>query len=190
QELNPFAGQFSRLYRHAGNIASRPRQRVNHAAANGIDCNGEHDRDCRGRVLRSRNCASDRHNHIHLETRKLRGDLAKALCPSLRPAIFDGNCATLNPTKFTQPLDKGGSPMGPCRLSACAQKSDCRQLRWLSVSSNRPCQRASEKYSEFASPHGGPDTQERTSYRLSHGCPLWVISRHLRCKTACPLYPR
>ena len=45
-----------------------------------------------------------------------------------------------------------------------------------------------------------PEAQNRASYplKLAHrkgsaGCsrrPLWVKSRHVRCKTACPLYPR
>ena len=30
----------------------------------------------------------------------------------------------------------------------------------------------------------------RSNYALSVACPLWVKSRQMQCKTACPLYPQ
>jgi len=41
-----------------------------------------------------------------------------------------------------------------------------------------------------------PGGQDRPSYRLKPTywkgaqCPLWVKSRHVQCKRACPLYPQ
>jgi len=30
----------------------------------------------------------------------------------------------------------------------------------------------------------------RSNYALSVACPLWVKSRQMQCKTACPFYPQ
>jgi hypothetical protein len=50
------------------------------------------------------------HNDVHLRTDKLSSNLGDALGTPLRPAIFDCDSATLDPTERTQPLHKGSSP--------------------------------------------------------------------------------
>src|SRR5262245_43860394 len=55
--------------------------------------------------------------------------------------------------------------MGPCRLCARAQKSDCRQLRWLGVRRDRPRgSRAAEKCDELAPSHCLPRGSDKGSY--------------------------
>jgi hypothetical protein len=56
--------------------------------------------------------------------------------------------------------------------------------------------RTTDKCDELASPHSRPRASGQAivldyAAALEEGrCPLWVISGHMQCKEACPLYPR
>src|SRR6266496_2736605 len=89
---------------------------------------------------------SDCVNEIDLEPDELGRYLGKAIGASLRPAIVDGNGATLNPTEFVQATHKCVGPGALTYLRAGAQKSDGRQLRLLRACRERPrSRRAAER---------------------------------------------
>jgi hypothetical protein len=54
-------------------------------------------------------CRGD--NDIDLEPDELGRDLSGPLAASLRPAMLDGDGATVNPAEFLQPLNKSGNPL-------------------------------------------------------------------------------
>src|SRR5262249_7441375 len=77
-----------------------------------------------------------------------------AFAASLRPAILDRDGATLNPTKFPQPLHECISQFPLGRSRGRAQEPDGRQLsRLLRARRERPCSRAAEQRYERAAPH-------------------------------------
>jgi hypothetical protein len=64
---------------------------------------------------------------------ELGGDLGHALGAALRPAILDGDGATLDPTEFVHPIQEGGDPLA---LDASCSRAEhpyrwqpCRLLR-------------------------------------------------------------
>src|SRR5262249_48151559 len=72
----------------------------------------------------------------------LGGDLGHALGAALRPAILDGDGATLDPTEFVHPIQEGGDPLA---LDASCSRAEhpyrwqpCRLLR---SRHERPCDR-------------------------------------------------
>ena len=86
-------------------------------------------------------CGSRRDNDIDLEPDELGRDLGVALVASLRPAILDRDVATLDPTKFAQPLHKSGNPLALNRRVG-GQESDGRQFaRLLRARRERPRRR-------------------------------------------------
>src|SRR5262249_32296516 len=93
--------------------------------------------------------------------------------------------------------------------SICPQKSNSRQLpRLLSACHHRPRRRTAEPCDEFPSPHARLPSPEGSIVAAQLGvmegglprsklaecpsgpCPKWVISRHCRRLTKCPLYHR
>src|SRR5690242_10966928 len=52
------------------------------------------------------------------------------------------------------------------------------------------CCRGTHERDEFAPPHSHSCSSAEDYSSSSRPCPLWVISRHLQRKIACPLYPR
>ena len=125
QELESLPGSIGPLTRYAGNVAARPRQGRDEAAADRIARRREHDRDHRRGLL----CCEDRRgvmreNNIDLQTDELSRDLGVALRTSFRPAVLDRDIATLKPTKFSEPLHEGGDPLGCDRRRRRAHKSD------------------------------------------------------------------
>ena len=93
-----------------------------------------------------------RDNDIDLQPHQLGRDFGVALGASLRPTNLDGDSATLDPTKFAQPLQQSGDPMPVDRRRAPAQEPDGWQfLRLLRARRERPsCYRPAEQADELA----------------------------------------
>src|SRR6516162_5096834 len=91
-------------------------------------------------------------NDIHFLSDELGNDLGGALAATLRPAILDGDVATLDPAEFSQSLHKSGSPSNLHRRRDCAQEPDGRQFSWLlRARRERPRHsRAAEQRNELA----------------------------------------
>ena len=66
-------------------------------------------------------------NDIDFEPDELGRDFGGPLGATLRPAIFDRDGATFDPTEFAQPLHKSGDPLGLGGRRARAKESDRRQ---------------------------------------------------------------
>ena len=77
------------------------------------------------------NSASCRDDDIDVEPHELPCDFGKALVASLRPAIFDCNSVTIDPSEFAQPLHKNGDPFAPGRGRGCTQEPDGPKLALL-----------------------------------------------------------
>ena len=134
-------------------------------------------------------CIRDRHRQLIIST----------LCPP----IFDRHVPVLDVTGFAQASTKRAEIVTRQFKRRKVKKPNHRRRRLLRVRSERPsgC-RASSTFYEVATSHWCPVAariQARTSYRLKSAkwkgaqrsqCPLWVKSRHVQCKTPCPLYPR
>ena len=72
-----------------------------------------------------------RENDIDLEPDQFGGDLGEALAASLCPANLDRDIATVDPTKFAQPLNESGKQLAAPRRRARAQEPNGRQLAHL-----------------------------------------------------------
>src|SRR6516164_339973 len=95
-----------------------------------------------------------RENDIDFQSNELGCELGEAFAASLRPAIFDRDGATFDPTEFAQSLHKGSGPLALRRCSPRAEQSDGRGLRLLRTRRDRPrgC-RPAEQRDELAPFH-------------------------------------
>src|SRR5262245_18859502 len=114
-------------------------------------------------------------------------------------AIFNDNVLPLAKTIHFHLCTKGlviADQCGGCAIAA--EKCYPRGLVSLLCTSNyRPHQCRADKADKFPPPHARSNLGTRHSNgsirhseRASQGCPLWVKSRHMQRKTACPLYSR
>jgi hypothetical protein len=105
-------------------------------------------------------CGSIRDDEIDLQADQLDCHLGEARTASLRPAIFHGDRATLDPAEFAQPLDKGGGQLAPGGRGLRAKEPDDRHLpRLLCPRRERPCSRATEQRDKLAALHCFPCMQ-------------------------------
>ena len=123
--------------------------------ANRVGRHREHDRDDRCRPFGVEHRPSHRDNDIDLEPDELGGDFGEAFAASLRPAILDRDGATFHPTKFVQPLHKGGNRLADHRGRGPAKEPDSSQLwQLLRPGRQRPSNcRAAEQCDELAALH-------------------------------------
>src|SRR5262249_9088964 len=137
QQLKLLGAEISQLVRQASDIASRSRKAGDEAGADRVSCH-EDDRNNRRRLL----CRQDRWRSrsdyaIDFEATELGGNPGEPLAASFRPAILDRDAATLDPPKFSQPLDKsiGPSPLQRSRSRAGMRTTSAwpRRLRPLSL---------------------------------------------------------
>ena len=73
---------------------------------------------------------------------------AKSVRCALRPAMFDRDSGTLDPTEFAQPLLKSGGPFDLVRRRGHVKETDGRQPRF-GLHSERPCKRRSAERDEL-----------------------------------------
>jgi hypothetical protein len=94
-------------------------------------------------------------NDIDLEPDQFGGDLGEALAASLCPANLDRDIATVDPTKFAQPLNESGKQLAAARRRGRAQEPNGRQLaHLLRARHERPRgSRAAEQRDELAPLH-------------------------------------
>src|SRR5262249_5492748 len=159
QKCEAVGADIDGLPRQPGNISARSRQPGDDAGADWIARRREYDRDNRRRLLGCEDwwgimCEND----IDLKADEFGGDLVVALDASLGPAIFDREIATVDPTKFPQPLNESGKQLAATRRRGRAQEPNGRQFsRLLRARRKRPsCRRAAEQRDELAPPHGSP----------------------------------
>src|SRR5262249_26646455 len=134
-------------------IAARPREAVDELDAERVTYDREYDRDDRCRLLGRQRCQTSgaSKDEIDVQPNELGGDLGHALGAALRPAILDGDGATLDPTEFVHPIQESGDPLA---LDASCTRAEhpyrwqpCRLLR---ARRNGPSCRAAEQRDELA----------------------------------------
>src|SRR5262249_3184088 len=125
----------------------------------------EDNRDYRCRLLRRNDIrGSRRDNHIDLKPDKVGGDLGEALATSLPPCVLDRNGAALDPSKFAQPFQEGGKPLGLDHRRALPQEADGRQFgRLLRARRKWPRRGASEQRDELAPSYHSITSSARAS---------------------------
>ena len=140
QEFEPLAGRISCQGRQASDVPTRSREARDEAGADRVLRQHEHDRDNRRRLLcRDGSCGPPRNDDIDLEPDELGRNLAKPLAASLRPAIFNRDATSFDPTEFAQSLHKSGGQWALGRRCSRAQEPDARQLpRLLRARGERP----------------------------------------------------
>jgi hypothetical protein len=102
-------------------------------------------------------------NDVDLPPQELGRDLGRAFAASCRPAIFDDDGATLNPTERVQPLHKSGDPFVRRRSRDRTQEPDHRHRRLLRARLERPRGRTTKHRDELAP----SQVEHRTSFRLA-----------------------
>jgi hypothetical protein len=121
------------LERKAGDIAAGSRQTHDHTAADRVRRDRKNNRDDGCRLLSRNDSGSQRDNEFDFKADQLGGELGETLAVSLRLAILDRHCLTLDPAEFVQSLDKNGGPSLLSSRRIRAQKADgrlfCRLLR-------------------------------------------------------------
>jgi hypothetical protein len=154
QEFEPLTSTFGGLHRQTRDVAARTRKACDEAAADRIARDYD-DRDGSCRLLQCGDGGSIRENDMDLLLHEFGRNFGNALRRSLRPPIFDGDRATLNPAEFTQSLGKS-SP--PSRIEGCRvhHVRDGRPLaRLLRSRRQRPCRYCgTSERDELAPPHG------------------------------------
>src|SRR5215470_11127516 len=110
QEFEALSGQIRALRREAGDIAAWSRKAINKPAANGVDGQGEDDRNSRCRLPCSRDSVAPGHNDIDVGINKLCRNLGEAFGASLCPAAFDDDVLAFDPAQFAQSLYEGIGP--------------------------------------------------------------------------------
>src|SRR5262249_45769612 len=154
QQLESLGSGLGRLQRQSGDVAARPRQAGDEAAADWIIGGGENDRDDRCRLLQRIGGPARADDHIDLEADELGSDLSVTLVAPLSPSILDRDRASLAPAEFAQPLHERGGPAAPGRRRTRAEKADGRQLcRLLRSRRERPGRRAAKQRDELAPLH-------------------------------------
>src|SRR5215472_386248 len=152
QQFEALSGQIRALRREAGDIAAWSRKAINKPAANGVDGQGEDDRNSRCRLPCSRDSVAPGHNDIDVGINKLCRNLGEAFGASLCPAIDYFNCVPVYPTMFAQPFFKGGNRLYPQLLGHSSKKPDYRPLL-LRPKWERPHSRTAKHRDELATSH-------------------------------------
>jgi hypothetical protein len=106
QDLEALAGEIGALKRHSGDVAAWMREVGHETAANRIVGHRKDNRNDPRCPLQHRNARSIRNNDIDFLLHELGRNLCNAFGTSLRPAILDGNAATLDPAQLTKPLSE------------------------------------------------------------------------------------
>src|SRR5262245_34281737 len=77
-------------------------------------------------------------------------------------------------------------------IGACAEAGDCNTNVAQRHAASEMMRMMASRSAKIFKPDGlRPLTKEFPLFmHRQQQCPLWVKSRHLRCKRACPLYPR
>src|SRR5215475_10966132 len=136
-------------------MTAGPREAGDEAVRNRVACNGEHDRNDRGRLFGGEHCRrSLRDYDMDLEPHEFSHDLSEALVAPSRPAILDRDIAAFGPAAFAEPLHECGNPLALALRRALTHESDERWLWLLRSRRNRPHRhRAAEQGDELAAPH-------------------------------------
>ena len=140
QKFDAFASNIGGLARQPGDVTARSSQTSDHAGANRIGRRRKHDRDNRRGLL----CGKDRwsvmrENDIDFQPNELGGELGGTFAASLRPAIFDRDGASFNPSEFAQSLHKSSGQLALPSWRSRPQESDDRHLaRLLRARRERP----------------------------------------------------
>ena len=92
------------LDRQSSDVAARPRQTCDQAAADRVDRQCKDDGDDRCRLLYCGDGGFRRDDDVDLQPDELGRDLGVALGAALRPAILDRDGAALDPAEFAQSL--------------------------------------------------------------------------------------
>src|SRR6516162_8140497 len=153
QEFKSLSGKIGRLDRQASDVAARPRQTCDQAAADRVVRYCKDDGDNRCRLLYHGDGNSRRDNDVDLQADELGRDLGVAFGTSLGPAILDCDSAIVDPTEFTQSLRKGSSVRTPGRSVRAHESDDRHFARLLRARRERPCRRTSEQCDERAPVH-------------------------------------
>src|SRR3954451_8589905 len=155
QQFKAFACNVDRLDRETRDVSGRTSEACNHAVADRICRQSEHDGNCRSHMLGNDGAAAHRHDNVYLQPNEFGRDVGVAFAPPFRPAILDRDGSAVDPTEFLQALQKSGGPSGPAGGRARPQKSNGGQLRcWLSSNDKGPCSdRAADQPDERAPPH-------------------------------------
>ncbi len=146
EQLYPFAGHRRLEIDETGDVAARPRQALDKAAANRIGNDRENNGDG-ARLLqprRSGGCVM-RENEIGLQRSEFLRESLRQLWVERGPAIVEPDVAALRPPKFLESLlefgDEGLS--FPVALSICHQHADPpHALSLLRARRERPCNRS------------------------------------------------
>jgi hypothetical protein len=146
------------LDRQAGDVAARPRQAGDEAAADRIDRDREDDGDCRGRLLGGGDAGARGHHDVDLAAHELGRDLGEALVAAVGPAIVDRDRAALDPAELAKARREGGHPIAPAGGGSGAEDPDGRQLRRLlrgrgARVQQRRHRHAADKGDEFPASH-------------------------------------
>src|SRR5262249_57955587 len=91
--------KIGRLDRQAGDVSARPRQARDHPAADWVQRQSEDNWDYGCRLLCREDRASRCDNDVDLKLHKLGRDLGVTLSAAFRPAKYDCNITTLDPTE-------------------------------------------------------------------------------------------
>src|SRR5262245_42609678 len=197
QHLQPLWRYFHVHIGHACDVATWPIKTGNESEPDRVGSRFKDDRNCRGRRLRH-NCrlSRSRGNHRDLTMNKISQHRRQPINSFLRPVEFYSDVTTIDVPGFAQPFEKGRRLWLVILGRSDVDKPDHWQCRLLSLSRKRPrCRNPTNKADKFPSSHGSPlgRNVRMGEHIIEKGrcpCPLWVKSRHMQRKTACPLYPQ
>jgi hypothetical protein len=115
QKFETLAGEIGALNRHSGDVAAWMREIGYQTAADRVVGHRKDNRNDPRRPLERRNARSVRNNDIDFPLHELGRNLCDAFGTSLRPPIFDGDVAALDPAQLTKPLSEASHLYSPCR---------------------------------------------------------------------------